>query len=276
MKPVYISSYCVAFRDYAMLRKMVNEMRDVPVGVEFGTSWHYPDFRQQLDAQVEVFRGCPITLHAPFVESCCEPGSDEYAKMQEAFRCAFDWYHRFDATSMVMHTHSRRIPAERKDAFRQQAETVIREMAQLARKEGGRLTVENVGFASEGGLLYDQTEFVQLFGRLPADVGALIDIGHAMVNGWDIPGLIEALGSRIGGLHLHTNDGTSDGHKPLFTPGMYYTQDQTEALLRTIGRCCPDADLILEYAPGAHITPESMGEDVRRVQALVLQGQNAQ
>lgn len=276
MKPIYISSYCVAFRDYGMLRKMVDEMRDVPVGVEFGTSWHYPDFRQRLDAQVEVFRGCPITLHAPFVESCCAPGSGEYTKMKEAFRCAFDWYHRFDATSMVMHTHSRRIPAEQKDSFQQQAETVICEMAELARKEGVRLTVENVGFANEGGLLYDQAEFVQLFGRLPADVGALIDIGHAMVNGWDIPGLVGALGSRIWGLHLHTNDGASDGHKPLFAPGMYYTQAQMEELLRTIGRCCPDADLILEYAPGEHITPESMGNDVLRVQTLVLQGHEEQ
>ena len=276
MKPIYLSAFCVAFQDYQMLRNMVDEMQDIPAGVEFGTSWHYPEFQQRLDAQVEVFRGCPITLHAPFVESCCAPGSGEYADMMEAFRRAFDWYHRFDATSMVMRTHSRRIPAEQKTFFQQQAEAVIWEMAELARKEGIRLTVENVGFASKGGLLYDQGEFVQLFGRLPGDVGALIDIGHAMVNGWDLPELVRTLGSRIGGVHLHTNDGTSDGHRPLFTPGMYYTQDQTEALLRTIGRCCPDADLILEYAPGAHITPESMGEDVRRVQALVLQGQNAQ
>lgn len=270
MKPIYISTFCVDFRDYDMLYRMMEDIREVPLGIEFGTSWHHPDFRQRLDEQVERFRGYPVTLHAPFEDICCAPGSAEYARMEELFLRAIDWYHRFGATSMVMHTHDCSVPAEQKRNLQERSEAELFRMAELARREGIRLTVENVGFSRKGSMLYNQGEYIRLFDRLPGDVGALIDLGHAMVNGWDIEMLVKVLGPRIRGFHLHTNDGTSDGHRPLFTQGMCYTEGQMQSLLHTICTAAPNADLILEYAPGPHITPELLRTDALRLRELGL------
>ena len=272
MKPIYLSTFCVDFRYYGLLREMLRQMENLPVGIEFATSWNYPEFNDLLDAQPEKFRGYPVTLHAPFTESCCVPGSLEYARMEQEFHRAFEWYHQFGASSMVMHTHKRRIAPGQEAFFRQQSESVICRLAEQARSEDIRLTVENVGFSAKGSMLYDQEAFISLFDRLPGDVGALIDIGHAMVNSWDLLSVIQRLGTRIRGYHLHNNDGAADLHRPLFESGMRYDSKDMETLLREIGRCSPDADLILEYAPGSHITAELLRNDMIRVWELVEQG----
>ena len=265
---VFLSTYCVDFRHYDKLKQMLTELDDIPVGVEFATSWNYPEFNALLDAQVERFRGIPTTLHAPFGESCCAQGTEEYRRMEAKFDRAFGWYQAFDASSMVMHTHKRKVSPEEAPQLKALAEEVICRMADRARREGVRLTVENVGFSSKGSLLYDQEEFIRLFDRLPEDVGALIDTGHAMMNRWDIPDVIRRLGSRIKGYHLHNNDGKADLHLPLFSDG-YYSASQTERLLHTIREYSPDADLILEYSPGPHIGTDLFHDEIRRMMDLL-------
>ena len=74
---------------------------------------------------------------------------------------------------------------------------VILQTADWAAREGIRLTVENVGYPLKQNVLFNQEEYIQLIKRLPQSVGALIDTGHAMANGWDIPELVEVLGDRI-------------------------------------------------------------------------------
>ena len=97
------------------------------------------------------------------------------------------------------------------------------------------------------------------------EVGALIDTGHAMANHWDIPKLISQLGTRIKGYHLHNTDGVHDLHRPMFEEGLWYTPEEMERLLRQIGRETPDADLVLEYVSGPHITPELFRRDALRL-----------
>ena len=265
MNRVFVSTYCVGFRHYNTLKRILQELGGTDVGAEFATIWNYHKFDELLDTQVENFRGFPATIHAPFGESCCAPGSAEYARMEVGFDKAFRWYHAFNASSMVMHTHKRSAMPEEAVQLRFQAEEVIRMMAERAWRENVNLTVENVGFRSRGSELYGQEEFIRLFDRLPWSVGALIDTGHAMLNGWDIPYVIRSLGSRIRGYHLHNNDGVEDLHRPMFADGMCYSGEQMEELLKTIARHSPNADLILEYAPGAHICTELFSQDITRM-----------
>ena len=268
MSGIYVSTYCVDFRDYDHLRTIINDLKEYDVGVEFATSWITADFDDLLEAQIGRFDDVPVTLHAPFGESCCAPGSEAYTLMERKFQKAFRWYHAFHAGSMVMHTHKRKVAREEKRSLCALAESVILNMAHRAREEGISLTVENVGFRNKGSELYDQTEFIRLFDRLPEEVGALIDTGHAIVNGWDIPLVIRSLGPRIKGLHLHNNDGNEDDHLPLFTPGLACSPGEMEEIIRSVKDYCPDADLILEYAPGTHITTELFRRDVERILEL--------
>lgn len=266
MKTVYLSSFCVDFRRYETLEYFIRTCaEDVPLGVELATSWNYPGFDEVLEAQAERFRCFPVTIHAPFCETCTEKGSEEerFARLQ--MEKAIRWYHLFDAKSMVMHTHSRKVRPEELLRLRQRSEEVILETAERARREGIRLTVENVGYRAKDNVLYDQQAFVDLFSRLPDDVGALIDTGHAMANGWDIPSVVEALGSRIRGYHLHNTDGVHDLHRPMYEPGWAYTAEQMDGLLQCIHRFSPDAELILEYSPGPHICRTLFRSELKRM-----------
>ena len=268
MKTIYLSSFCVDFRKYEELEGLIRACGEFSVGVELATSWKYPEFDELLEAQVERFREMPVTLHSPFVEVCTEKGSEAERYMEEQFEKAFRWYHLFGAASMVMHTHEGEVLPGKKAEMRLRAEEVILKTAERARKEGIRLTVENVGYPLKKNVLFDQEEYAALFKRLPEDVGALIDTGHAMANGWDIPKLVETLGNRIRGYHLHNTDEAHDLHRPIYEGGWHYTPNDMDNLLRCIHRFSPAAELILEYAPGPHICEALLRGELQRMMTV--------
>jgi len=267
MKTVYLSAFCVDFQDYELLRGWIDDS-GFPLGVEFGTSWKHPDFDQRLEEQAQRFRGVPVTMHSPFVEVCNDPGSDGERHMKAMFEKAFRWYHLFGATSMVMHTHQNAFQPELRETKQRRSEEVILQTAEWASREGISLTVENVGYPLKNNVLFDQEEYTALIRRLPEHVGALIDTGHAMANGWDIPKLIETLGGRIRGYHLHNTDDSHDLHRPIYESGWNYSAEQMDQLLTCIARFSPDADLILEYAPGAHISRSLFEDELARLQSV--------
>ena len=267
MKPVYLSAFCVDFRDYGWLEDLIRSSGGA-FGVEFGTSWKHPDFDELLEAQIPRFRGLPVTLHSPFVEICTEPGSEAEAFMKASFEKAARWYHLFGATSMVMHTHQAAFDPARRSEKQRRSEDVLLETAEWARREGISLTVENVGYPLKNNVLFDQEEYISLIRRLPPEVGALIDTGHAMANGWDIPAVVEALGDRIRGYHLHNTDDAHDLHRPMYEAGWNYSAEQMDRLLSCICRHSPDADLILEYAPGEHVTRDLFEGELARLRSV--------
>lgn len=266
MKRIYLSAFCTDFRDYDRLEALVRAEENV--GVELGTSWHYPEFDALLDAQQQRLADIPVTLHAPFVEICGAPDGEERRDMERRFQRAFRWYGDFHAASMVMHTHEKTVLPEKKAQMQEYTRQAICAVAQEARRKSVRLTVENVGYPAKGNVLFDQEEFIALFGDLPPEVDALIDTGHAMANGWDIPAVVERLGARIGAFHLHNTDGVHDLHRPLFETGLCYAPRQAEELLRVIRQRCPTAALILEYAPGPCITHTRIHSDIERIRRI--------
>ena len=268
MKQIYLSTYCVLFQDYAFLKRCVEQFPDFPVGIEFATYWPTPDFDRLLAAQIPAFAGRPATLHAPFVEICTEPGSPEEAFMELTFQKACTLYPQFGASSMVMHTHEGSFPAAQADSRRARSTEVLQAWTERMLRQGISITVENVGYPGKDNVLFDEAQFVALFDRLPAGAGCLIDIGHALLNHWDIPALIARMGTRIRGYHLNNNDGVHDSHLPLYEAGAVCPEAEMDRILRAIARYTPQADLILEYAPGPHVTAEGLYRDIRRVEQL--------
>jgi sugar phosphate isomerase/epimerase len=267
---IYLNTFCANFHDYPWLKNCVDHFRDFSVGVEFATYWVLqPDLPGLLDQQVEKFQGIPATIHAPFIEICNEPGSQAEQDMEREFRHAIWAYHAFHASSMVMHTNENSFPAEQRPAMRKKSVEMIRYWYGEMKKEGIHLTVENVGYPKKDNCLFDFENFIALFQELPEEVGCLIDTGHAMLNNWDIIQLIQRLGTRIRGYHLNNNNGHGDSHYPTFDPRGYYTSRQMEDVIAAIARYSPDADLILEYAPGPHITEELMHDDIRHVARIM-------
>lgn len=265
MAEIYISAFTADFRHYDDLADWISTFPELPIGAEMAVAWITPDFHELLEPQIPKFRELPITLHGPFMEMCTRPGSEEEQTLHRQLELSCELYHRLDARSIVLHTHSRGLPGEDPAETRQRVVQVLNHWIPIMTARGMSVTVENVGYPGKGNAFFTQEQFIRLFDLLPEETGCLIDIGHALLNGWDIPGLIRRMGKKIRGYHIHTNDGVSDSHIPIYAPESCLSRNSMDEILRTIGEVTPDAHLILEYSPQCAVTREQLHRDIRAV-----------
>lgn len=89
----------------------------------------------------------------------------------------------------------------------------LEELVALAEPLGITIAFENI--ACPASALFTQEEYLHALDGIPSCVQFLLDVGHAHCNHWDIPGVIDGIGERLCGFHLHDNDGTGDLHLPI-------------------------------------------------------------
>ena len=89
----------------------------------------------------------------------------------------------------------------------------LRWFGDRAAEKGIRLAVENI----YGGRFYSQIdELIQLVEEVSRDnVGFCLDVGHANIDGVDIPSAVQRMGRKLYEIHLHDNDGKKDQHLPI-------------------------------------------------------------
>ena len=77
------------------------------------------------------------------------------------------------------------------------------------------IAVENVGY--HGSSLFTMEEYVDFVSSFNNNnkVGYLIDTGHANLNNWDIVALLDIIGNKLFGMHIHNNNGKKDEHLPI-------------------------------------------------------------
>ena len=262
MGALYISAFTADFRHYDDLWDWMHCAPELSVGAELAVAWITPDFYELMEPQIPRFREVPVTLHGPFMEMCPEAGSQQEAVLEQQLELSCQLYRRLNARSIVLHTHLR------PDAPVQRMQEILSRWINRMTALGMDVTVENVGYPGKGNAVFTQEAFIRLFDSLPEEAGCLIDLGHAMLNGWDIPQLIRTMGTKIKGYHIHTNDGIKDSHIPIHYSGSVLSAEQMDEILRTIGQVTPDAHLILEYAPREYITKELLRQDLRHIAAL--------
>jgi sugar phosphate isomerase/epimerase len=269
MNHLNIACYAYNFDGYDGLYDLVKGLDNV--GVELSMHYDMPAYTKNLKAQAERFSDFYVTFHGPYVEIELSSAlnSLEHEKTIFAFQEALEIYHEFSAGSILMHTNQRGFAPEEKFAMQENVAVTLTEMAKMAERDEALLLVENVGELRQGNMLFGEDEFIKLFSRLPSSVHSLIDIGHASLNGWDIENVIRSLGSKIKSYHLHNNDGIGDIHRPLFEKGMRMSRGYLKSLFGWIERYSPQADWILEYAPGDHITKPLMIQEVRDTISLM-------
>ena len=270
MNRLLFACYGANFDGYDLLHDIVEETKEYGAGVEltvFSKVSRRPDHIWGLMKEIIPFKDTYITLHGPYyeVEAASEEGSEQNEYFFESYRQAFGLYRAFQAHSLVTHTNQFAFEETQKQRMLTYSLQTMKTLSKMAEKANVNLLIENVGEPAHQNVLYDQKAFIELFRALPESAGALIDIGHAIVNDWDIFAVIEALGERIRGYHIHNNDGTKDQHLPLFTPNLKYSCKEMERLLRYMEEKTPKSEWILEYAPGEHITPKSVKEDMRKI-----------
>ncbi len=269
MNKLIIACYCVNFEDYDALTDILNPLKRYGVGVELSI-FHNPEYIGRLMAARGLFKDYYITFHAPHieVEATSPAGSQGHARIVRAMAESFDIVRAFNAHSIVMHTNQISLRAEDKPRLQACSLSTLNQIGQMAADQGVKLLIENVGEAIFDSLLFDEDEFIRLFDEVNPASGCLIDIGHAMINGWDFEKVISSLSNKIESYHLHNNDGRADIHRPLFEEGMKYGPARLKELLSWADRYTPHADWVLEYAPGSHITPALVEGEVQKLLEL--------
>lgn len=274
MHRIINATYCVNYADYDFLFRCIEAVGKGKTGIEVSANLDKPEQMERLSVQRARLLNVPVTMHGPFtdVECASAPGSLERKHTVDSFRRAFDLYEDLNAQSIVMHTHHMRdIPESEMEKLRGWSLDTMLEIAQIAIDRKVTLTVENVGHWVKSNLLFNEEQFLRLFDALPPEIGCLFDVGHALINRWDISHVIHALNARIFSFHLHNNNGSADAHRPMFEAGNRYAPGEMTDLLRVIHQCAPDADLILEYSPSSAITEALICDDLKTLLAVAEQ-----
>jgi sugar phosphate isomerase/epimerase len=213
------------------------EMKKLPLswGIEF-----FYEFGKDAywDRMLELWEGKKrkLSIHGPCVTVNLADPSDR--KWLARWRETLVYAEKIKADHVVIHTNES-WSGERKEVQRMVIER-LHEVEGEASEKGIQLLTENVGLGSQ--CLFREHEFLNLANT--AD-GILIDVGHAYVNGWNIPRLIEKLGGKIKAFHIHDNHGTADEHLPLGRGDV-----PADMIFQIWRRTVPHAACVIEYAGG--------------------------
>lgn len=178
-----------------------------------------PNWKQPLEWELERQRfepySHPKSVHAPIWElNLASARFEEIRKYSfEVYKQSVEWSASIGAEQVIIHPNLYSAPIFLRRESQECAKENLMRLGEAGQKLGIQVVVENVGFGSQFAL-FDEEEFVQLFEEIPT-IKALVDIGHAHINGWDTPSLIRKLGTRLCAVHIHDNDGIGDLHLPV-------------------------------------------------------------
>ena len=185
-------------------------------------------------------RPSQFTIHGPFLFMDLSSKECKFDEVIENYKWTFDWYNKYDAKHVVLH------PQGYIDNFRdesresRQARSIERVgiLGDLAQEFNANLLVENLPYPE---VLLNQDEYVDLFRQIPT-VKSLVDVGHSLIKGWNVPKLLKDLGHTIDAFHIDDNDGITDHHWKV-GDGVWDYKEFFDAYKK----CCQGSRLVVEY-----------------------------
>ncbi|WP_054955878.1 sugar phosphate isomerase/epimerase family protein [Paenibacillus dakarensis] len=231
-------------RDEEQLDQFLKRWKGGIEVVTEGYDWsnNATDWNKQ-NPKFQAFSG-PISVHTPIFD--LNLAAPRYSVLTEysyeIYEQALQWSARLGAKHAVIHPNLQSTPIYHREETQQCSKNYLRKLGEMGEALGVKVVVENVGFHECA--LYDEDEFVELFNEIPS-IDALLDVGHAHINGWDIPRMIERLGERLTVVHLHDNNGLYDEHVPIGEGTIEW-----DGIWRALERAQHKIDLILEYNIG--------------------------
>lgn len=195
---------------------------------------HPPAWDVNVAAPIRALREAGATLNKMSLELCKELGAKQMV------------YHPgyYDSDSAFSKSRARNF-----------SYGLLEELVDMAKPLGVTLAFENI--AGPAATLFDQEEFIHALDHVDPCVKYLLDVGHAHMNGWDIPYVIDALADRLCGLHLHDNDGKGDAHLPIGKGTIPWMN-----VFQSMKKISPECIFILEYATNTPLSALAEGRDL--------------
>ena len=249
------------------VRKVLAYLRpfEYKTGVELFPMFHKTEYEEVLQECLPELTRVPVSFHGPYygAEHSAPYGTEKYRNTMSMFRKTLEYGRYLNCRYLVFHHNNRRVEFENREEMIRNSCKNFRTAEELCGKYRIPLLVENAGVKSNGNMLFDQDEFVELCKREKYQV--LIDIGHAHANGWNLSQVMETLRDQIAAYHLHNNDGIHDSHQRIHNGTLDFGRFAEDCRAFT-----PDADLVLEYSLAVSDDTEGIMEDIRELQERMI------
>ncbi len=220
--------------EYSALKKLPENI-GIEIFYEFGNDFYW----NQILKEIYISRTPQgLSMHAPCISNnLADIQNTNYLTIyKNVFSFAAAWHMEY----VVVHTNEA-FDGD-KVTLRQLVKSRLKEILALAATYHVQVLIENVGLYNKHSLLYDQPEFLELLTDLP-EADALFDVGHAHINGWNLPEIVHALGNRLKACHLHDNQGALDEHLPIGEGNIEW-----KPFFESIQASAPTATMVFEYA----------------------------
>jgi sugar phosphate isomerase/epimerase len=171
----------------------------------------------EIDALLELKEKFGLTyyLHAP-IEGLNPADNDPliYEETLRLYRRSIEVSRRLSCSGVVLHPGHLAHPDASKDEGIRNSIQLMQSVLETAEKNRALLLIENTG-TRDTKLFHQVSDFSRFVHFFPLDyVYGVMDVGHAMIQGFDLIEIANRLGERLVHLHLHDNWGTKDGHLP--------------------------------------------------------------
>lgn len=203
-----------------------------------------------------------ISVHAPIFDlNLANPRYPVLSQYSfEVYQQSLLWAAQIGAKHIVIHPNLQTTPIFHKAEAQRCSKSYLRKLGELGKRLGVNVLVENVGFHECA--LFSSEEFIRLFDEIPS-IDALLDVGHAHINQWDIPEIINRLGKRLTAVHLHDNCGKDDDHLPIGEGTIEWT-----GIWQELRGAVHEIEFILEYKIGTPL--DTLIEHAQNLQEQLL------
>jgi sugar phosphate isomerase/epimerase len=244
---ISVSTFVLSALDISNYIRTLGELSRLDTGIElffdllplYKTSLLKKYIKDFVD-KTRVGMHCPMSR----CEILAEKGTILLQYSLDRHEECFELAEAMNSRYMVLHTNGIKKMDAREVSYKKELlQERVMLLADMAKKYNCELWVENVGFHKCGNIVAD-LEFYKNLILNNDNIYSLIDIGHAHVNGWDIPVLFRSLNKKIHGLHIHDNFGTNDQHLPVYQGNINW-----EPIFDSFQWLKNNCEMILEYAP---------------------------
>lgn len=212
-----------------------------------GAGWE--GFATRIEELAHRLSGCGVcySVHTPVWEANLTSRNSFIREgVLEGYRQTIRLAARLGAGQVVVHPGFCSVAGDDKVALKKIMREQLDRLFEFNRDYGIQLLIENVG--SNATSLFTMEEYIDFCKGLPPEGGALLDIGHAHINGWDMARLISGVADRLCALHLHDNSGNADQHLPIGEGTVDWA-----ALARILAGTAAKPHLVLEYDIGTDL-----------------------
>ena len=259
---VFVSSLILDISKVEAVADWVNSLGEPNIGVELIAFTHSDSYWNTLREVLEKLR-CPVTFHGPYIriEGTSAPGTDAQRHLMESYQRVLMLAREYGIRHVVYHTTQRGFYPFDVAEMRGLAECNVSAIQNMAEETGVSVLIENLPYPSSAGSadkvpLYTNEAYSSFFSRYPK-TNSIIDIGHANINGMDIPEFLRQHGKQVKAYHFHNNDGVRDLHNDIHNGTFSYGDFAPLYIQYT-----PQADIVLEYEPHVKLDDKALQSQI--------------